>query len=293
MLWFYAEELLLDLHVHTNCSDGTFSPEEVVELATKKSILALAITDHDTTIGAVRAIEAAKGADIEVIPGVEISTASRSGILHVLGYYINPKDMDLSTRLEWLRNARNNRITMIVEKLVQLGISIKEEDVYEHAGKGAPGRPHVANALVKKSIVDSRQEAFDKYLVKHAPAYVEKMKLKPEESITLIRKSGGVAAVAHPYTLGYDNYQALASMIGELKDMGLMGIEAYYPRHTPEQTSMYLKLAKELDLIVTGGTDFHGANKPDVELGVIPGFSPLPLTILDALKLHRTSHDQI
>ncbi len=261
-----------------------------MELAIKRSMVALAITDHDTTIGAVRATDAAKGRDIEVIPGVEISTASRSGILHVLGYYIDPKDTDLSTSLERLRNARNNRITMIVDKLIQLGISITEKDVYEHAGKGAPGRPHVANALVKKNVVNNRQEAFDRFLVKGAPAYVEKMKLKPEESIELIRKSGGIAAVAHPYTLGYDDYHALAGMIQDLKDMGLRGIEAYYPRHTPEQTSLYLKLAKEMDLIVTGGTDFHGANKPDIELGVIPGYSPLPLTILDALKLSRNTN---
>jgi hypothetical protein len=278
---------LFDLHTHTTYSDGTFTPEEIVAKALGKSLTAVAITDHDTTEGNKEAADAALSTDLQVIPGVEISTAWTTGILHILGYYVDSTHDLLSSRLAQLRNARRTRISTIVEKLRDLNILITEQDVYGYAGDGSPGRPHVANVLVDKGFVRTSQEAFDNYLAKGASAYVEKVKLEAHESISLIREAGGVAIMAHPYTLGYENPRALGDCLDQLKEMGLEGIEAYYPRHSHEQVMTYARLAKERGLMVTGGTDFHGANKPDIDLGVIPGHSPLPLTILEELRNRR------
>lgn len=274
---------MFDLHTHTTCSDGTLTPSEIIKEAHKKGLIAIALTDHDTTEGNLEAMEASRGFDMDLIPGVEISAQWPNGILHILGYYIDPENEDLSSRLGQLRRARNTRITTIVERLGQLNIRITEQDVYAHAGDGSPGRPHVANALVEKEIVQTRQEAFDKYLAKGAAAYVPKKKMPPEQSIRLILGAGGIPVIAHPHTLGYEDEASLARSLDQLKEMGLIGLEAYYPRHSQEQTSLYLRSAKEKGLLVTAGTDFHGANKPDIQLGVIPGHS-LPLTILDNLR---------
>ena len=280
---------MIDLHVHTTCSDGTFSPEEVVRLAATRGLTALAITDHDTVLGVPAAAQEGDKHGIEVVPGLEISSQWNHGIMHILGYFIDIDHPELRKVLDFLKEGREARTPRIVSRLQQLGVNVSVEEIEQEAGEGVPGRPHVANVMVRRNLVTDRQQAFDLYLRKGAPAYVDKVKLPPLESLELINKVGGVAVLAHPYSLEQADSSGLEKILKHLVPNGLKGIEAYYPKHTPEQTRIYIELAKKLDLVVTGGTDFHGANKPGIELGVVPGFSPLPYSILEGLK-NRLDH---
>ncbi|MBI4964332.1 MAG: PHP domain-containing protein [Desulfomonile tiedjei] len=275
---------MIDLHVHTSMSDGTFSPEEVVQIAMEKGLRAIAITDHDTTAGVRRGQR--KGAEIgvEVISGVEISTEWPNGILHLLGYFVCPEDRDLLQALDSLKKDRQERILKIVSRLNGQNVSVTVEEVAQEAVGGVPGRPHVANLIVKKGHVATLQEAFDRYLGKGAPAYVEKKKLSPLEAMQLIANAGGVPVLAHPYSLEEPDADELEKIVRRLMRNGLKGIEVYYPKHTPEQTDVFLDLCRKLDLAATGGTDFHGAVKPDVELGTFPGGKTLPCSMLEELK---------
>jgi predicted metal-dependent phosphoesterase TrpH len=281
---------MIDLHVHTTMSDGTFSPEEVALKAAANGIIAIAITDHDTVAGIASAVAEGARAGIEVVSGVEVSTQRDRGILHLLGYFIDPEHPDLLVTLEHLRNGRQERIPRIISKLWDCGVRVSEEEVYELAEGGVPGRPHVANALLRKEYVNSLQDAFDLYLKRGAPAYVDKAKLPARQALMAITKAGGLPVLAHPYSLREDDPARLEETVTELMANGLKGIEAYYPLHTPQQTELYLTLASRLNLAVTGGTDFHGSNKPGIELGVLPGGRRLPYTILENLKAKHSCH---
>jgi 3',5'-nucleoside bisphosphate phosphatase len=275
---------MIDLHVHTNISDGTCSPEEVIRIAAEKGIVAIAVTDHDTVAGIDRARTEGVTNRIEVVAGVEVSTQWDHGILHMLGYFIDPHDPELLRALDYLKNGRQERIPRIISKLNDCGVSISEEEVYELAVGGVPGRPHVANVLVRKQYARTLQDAFDRYLRKGAPAYVDKAKLPAQEAIRVITGGGGLPVLAHPYSLRDDDPSRLEAIVGDLKHWGLKGIEVYYPVHTQQQTDLYLSLATRLDLAVTGGTDFHGSNKPDTELGAFPDGRSLPYSLLVDLK---------
>jgi len=283
---------MIDLHVHTSMSDGTFSPEEVVQVAQQKGLAAIAITDHDTVAGVRRG--QTKGAElgIEVVSGVEISTEWPNGILHMLGYFVNAEDTALLTALDSLKKDRQERILKIVSKLNDHNVPVGADEVDQEAVGGVPGRPHVANLIMRKGHVATRQEAFDRYLGKGAPAYVEKKKLSPLEAMQLIANAGGVPVLAHPYSLDEPDARELEQILRRLMLTGLKGIEVYYPQHTAEQTDLFLHLAKKLDLAVTGGTDFHGANRPDVEIGVFPGGKTLPCSILEELKKKRAAESR-
>ncbi|MFH1117839.1 MAG: PHP domain-containing protein [Pseudomonadota bacterium] len=278
---------MIDLHVHTTMSDGTVSPREVVRLASRVGLRAVAITDHDT----VRALPEAQSegalAGVEVVSGVEISAQWPTGILHILGYFVNRRDERLLASLELLEKGRVERIPKILAKLLELDVVITGEEVRRAARGGVPGRPHIANVLLERGRVRTLQEAFDRYLRRGAPAYVEKVKLTPPDAVRVILEADGVPVIAHPHSLNSDDPARLERIVRDLMDMGIKGIEAYYPRHTPEQTKIYLDLAARLDLVATGGTDFHGANKPLIKLGVIPGQGPLPYSILQDLKRRK------
>lgn len=275
---------MIDLHVHTSMSDGTYSPAEVVEMARKKGLRAIAITDHDTVAGVEPARRAAVDSGVEIVPGVEMSTEWPRGIMHILGYFIDVEHAPLLEALEYLRAGRMDRIPRIVEKLRDCDVVISADEVQREAVGGAPGRPHVAEIMVRQGYVRTIQEAFDRYLRKGAPAFVDKRKTSPRRAIRLIVEAGGLAVLAHPYSLESDADAELEGILQELMEYGLRGIEAYYPRHTEPQARRYLNLAKKLNLAITGGTDFHGATKPEIELGRIPGHNPLPYSILDNLR---------
>lgn len=278
---------MIDLHVHTTMSDGTLTPEEVVGLAVEAGLSAIAITDHDTVSGVAAAQQHSNGTGVLVIPGVEVSTQWDHGILHCLGYFVDTCHPELQSVLSYLVQARIERVPRIVEKLQAQDVGISLEDVGFEVKEGVPGRPHVANALIRKGIVRSIQEAFDRFLRRGAPAYVEKVKLSPADAIGAILTAGGVPVLAHPYSLKLDDPEILGHTLRNLVDLGLQGIEVYYPEHTREQTDLYRHLAARFDLAVTGGTDFHGANKPTTKLGFIPDQEPLPYSLVEELALRK------
>ena len=249
----------VDLHVHSTASDGKFSPEEIVGKAAELGLQVMALTDHDSIEGIVPALKAAKAfPDLKLIPGVEISTDMPEGQAHVLGYFIDFHDSNLKSALGMFRNSREGRARGMVHKLHGLGIDIEWERVQEIAGEGSVGRPHIAQALLEKEYISSFNEAFDKYIGQDGPAYVERDKMTPVEAVQLIKLGKGLPVLAHPFTVNGPE-----TMIPGLKKAGLIGIEAYYKDYTPDQIDALVRLAEKHDLIVTGGTDYHGIDDRD------------------------------
>jgi predicted metal-dependent phosphoesterase TrpH len=244
----------VDLHVHSTASDGKYAPEEIVRKAAALGIRYLSITDHDSVAGIKSAVKAARAFPrLTFIPGVEVSTDVAEGEIHILGYFIDYTSRELVANLRRFSNSREVRARGMVDKLGELGIVIDWTRVREIAGTGTIGRPHVAQAMLEKGYIDSFKEAFDKYIGRDGPAYVERKKMTPEEAVALILRSGGLPVLAHPFTVKEPEEWAAV-----LKKAGLIGIEAYYKDNTPEDTEAVLKIAKEYGLIATGGTDFHG-----------------------------------
>lgn len=275
---------LIDLHVHTNASDGTFFPPEVVRLAQEKGLKAIAITDHDTIEGNEEAIKEGVKRGFEVIPGVEISCNHTTGEVHLLGYFVDLESETLKRRLALLRSYREERNPEIIRRLRTMGLDITYEEVREVAGRGSIGRPHIAQVLKEKGYVFSNQDAFERYLKKGAPAYVPKELLPIEEAIGLIKEAGGIPIVAHPMQNRSIPLYGVERFIRELVEAGVEGVEVYYSTHSREDTATLLSIAKKYGLIVTGGTDFHGEIKPGIELGRGMGDMRIPYTILKGLK---------
>lgn len=247
----------VDLHVHTTASDGKFTPSDIVRKSAALGLTVISICDHDTVNGIAEALTAAQSfSGLRVIPGVEISTDVPHGEVHVLGYFIDYFDEKLLTKLEKMRNSRQIRAQRMVEKLGSLGIHIEWQRVREIAGSGAIGRPHVAQAMVEKGYITSPKEAFAKYIGRDGPAYVEREKLTPVETVELILQSKGLPVLAHPMTLNKPE-----SMVIELKAAGLVGVEAYYDGHAAEDVESMVSLAKRHNLIATGGSDYHGQDE--------------------------------
>lgn len=262
----------IDLHAHTTASDGTLTPAELIRHASEIELGAIAITDHDTVDGVPEAMKAGSQTGVHVVPGVEISLAyegpkvsGRSGWMHLLVYYIDSKG-SLAGELSELQRWRAERNHRIIRKLNELGIDITLDDVAAVAGGGQLGRPHFARVLLNKGYVQVLQEAFDKYLAKGAPAYEDKRRLTAEEAIKLANECGAFPVLAHPYSLGLGKHE-LRQRLDDLKSMGLRGIEVIYPEHDDKYRALLTSLAKDMELSITGGTDFHGANKPEIKLG--------------------------
>lgn len=277
----------IDLHTHSTASDGTFPPREVVRLAKERRLKALALTDHDTIAGLPEAMAAGQEFGIEVIPGVEISARHANGSMHILGYFLDYESEPLARRLTVLQKARQDRNPQIIAKLNQLGIPLTMEQVERLSGGGQVGRPHIARALYEGGYVRSLQEAFDIYLGNDGKAYVSKFRFPPEEAMAMIRDAGGIPVLAHPFTLGLHTSETLRPLLKELMALGLAGIECYYPEHSFGQEALYLFLARELGLLVTGGSDFHGDNKPEVTLGRITCAPLLVYDLVVAMKQWR------
>ena len=265
-----------DLHVHSTASDGKLSPEAVVAKAAGLGLKVLALTDHDSIEGIVPALKAAEDfPELKVIPGVEISTDIPEGQAHVLGYYIDFHGHELQAALERFRDSRERRARGMVDKLAGLGIDIDWERVKEIAGDGAVGRPHIARAMLEKDHINTFGEAFDKYIGQDGPAYVERDKMTPAEAVKLIIQGRGLPVLAHPFTVINPE-----TLIGELKETGLIGIEAYYKDYSPDETKTLSDWADKYNLIVTGGTDYHGI---DDSTEVILGGVDVPLASAEKL----------
>jgi predicted metal-dependent phosphoesterase TrpH len=253
---------------------------------------AVSITDHDTVAAVPEARAAADRCGIEFVAGVEISAEYSPGTMHILGYCIDHHAVSLSTKLEELRVAREQRNPQIAHRLNSMGFDVSYEEVAELAGNNVVGRPHFARVMIDKGYVSSVQEAFDRYLKKGAPAYVEKARLSPADSISLIQAAGGVAVLAHPYQLKLESYEDVDKLVGELADLGLDGIEAVYSRHSEDQRARYSEIAKRHHLLITGGSDYHGSYKPDINIVTGTRKSRCDLRMLAEVKALAASRSQ-
>jgi predicted metal-dependent phosphoesterase TrpH len=263
-----------DLHLHTVFSDSTYTPVELINESTRVGLSAIAVVDHDTVKGIEPTLKIAKMANIEVLPGIELSAEDDGLEIHILGYLIDYKRRDLEEKLEFLRKNRIERIYKIADKLKGMGIKLKPEAVFEIAKQGTVGRLHVARAMVNTGLVDSTTEAFQKYIGDKCPAYVCNFRFSPQDAIKLIRDVGGIPVLAHPYSLNRDE------LIPKFVDYGMMGLEVYYPEHSQGMINLYLSLAKKYNLLITGGSDCHGNAKPEVKIGSVQ----IPYKFVEKLK---------
>lgn len=252
-----------DLHIHSSFSDGSDIPEQIVRLALGKDLKCIAITDHDIVDGVELAIAAAEGTSLEVIPGVELSTDSQGSDIHILGYCFDVHNETLKDRLQLFRDARVARVGRIIEKLQALGINISVDDVLSLASSDAVGRPHVAQALLKKGAVRTIPEAFEEYIAEGRPAYVAKLKQTPTEAIRLIQQAGGVAVMAHPMHTLRDE------LIPGFVQAGLKGMEVYYPNTSRKVIEFYERIADKHNLVKTGGSDAHGHFRSYCPIGMV------------------------
>lgn len=277
-------DYLIDLHTHTTYSDGSVSPEELIAMAASHGARAIAITDHDTIAGLAEGREAAERFGIEFINGIEISAEYSSGTMHILGYYIDDGSALLNSKLRELVAARDKRNPEIALRLQALGFDISYEAVAQIAGSDLVGRPHFARLMVEKGYAESMQDAFNRFLAKGAPAYVEKKRLSPAEAITLIRDAGGIAVLAHPYQLNLASADEIDRLVAELASLGLDGIEAIYSRHSQAEREFYSEVAARHGLLITGGSDFHGTYKPDISIVIGKGDLNVSYDLLEVLK---------
>jgi predicted metal-dependent phosphoesterase TrpH len=258
---------MIDLHSHTDCSDGTFTPQELVAEGVRVGLRALAITDHDTFAGYDAALPCAQKAGLELICGIELSTRYQGGSVHLLGYFpVSPPSADLREWLMWVLEMRRDRNIRLVKKLQSLGVAITLEEV-EKIGRTLSGRPHFARILVEKGYAKDIQNAFDVYLDESAQGFVQRQEVPMEEALERILASGGVPSLAHPVRVAKNNWDKLAGYVEDLTGMGMRAIEVYHSDHSPENVAYYASLADRFNLGMTGGSDFHGGNKPFISLG--------------------------
>lgn len=275
---------MIDLHVHSTASDGSSSPRQVVAEAKAQGLQALALTDHDTIDGLAEALAAGAEMGVEVIPGIEISAQHQPGSMHILGYYLDYRSPQLAAQLHILKKARIDRNPQIISKLQKLGLDVTLAEVQQASGGGQVGRPHIAQVLVRKGYVATFQEAFERYIGNHGPAYVSKFRFPPQEAIAMIKAAGGVAGLAHPFTLEYRSLAHLRQILEQLVGWGLAALEVYYPEHTVERRELYRSLAREFGLLTTGGSDYHGVIKPEIKLGQVGGGLTLGYEVVAQLK---------
>ena len=274
---------MIDLHSHTNESDGTCSPAQLIGEAVRAGVRVLGITDHDTLRGFDMALPLARDVGLELICGIELSTKLHSQSVHLLGYFL-AEDHGMRDFREWvldMQASRRDRNIRLVARLQELGFNITLEEA-ESRGRGMTGRPHFAQLMVEKGYVSSLQEAFDEYLDESAKGYVNRREPQFAEGVERIRNAGGIASLAHPVRVRGD----IPTLIPELLNVGMNALEAYHSDHTPRDTELFLGLAERYGLMVTGGSDFHGAAKPDVRLGTgYRGNLKIPENLVDRLRV--------
>jgi len=267
-----------DLHIHTNFSDSSYSPSDVVHLSVKEGLSCIGITDHDTVDGIRPIMKEARHKNLEVIPGIEMSTEVNGQEVHILGYFIDYRNKAFLRRLAQLKKIRINRIYKMVKKLKALGLKdISAKEVFDLSGKGAVGRVHLAWVMQRKGYVDSFARAFHKFIGDGKPACVSKFRFSPKQVINSIHKAGGISVIAHPHNL------ARQEIIHEFIDYGLKGIEVYYSNYTNSQIKGYISLAKKYGLLITGGSDSHGDAKENTAIGKVR----IPYELVEELKKSR------
>ncbi len=274
---------MIDLHTHSRFSDGSDSPQGIVELAKAAGCSCVALTDHDRIDGIEIARSRARELEIGFVPGVEISCIFESGTFHLLAYFLEPTSGPLQDRLADIQKARSDRNMVLAARLREGGIPITWDELMDEAGGPNLGRPHFAAVMVKKGIVSSIQEAFDKYLAKGKPFYVPKVLLTPKEAIELVVASNALPVIAHPLTLGVSNNQ-LESILAELKEYGLVGAESYYARYSKVERISLVRMSQSLSLVPTGGSDYHGTYKTGLQICVGEGDLEVPDSVLAELE---------
>lgn len=258
---------MIDLHAHTDRSDGTFTPAELVAEAVRVGLTTLAITDHDTFAGYDAAVPLAAEAGLNLICGIELSTRYNGASVHLLGYFpVKPPSEKLRAWLNWMLEMRRDRNIRLIKKLQSLGVDITLEEV-EKVGRTLTARPHFAQVLVRKGYARDIQHAFDEYLDESARGFVQRREASMEEALEYILESGGVPSLAHPVRVANNNWDRLAEWVEDLAGLGMRAIEVYHSDHSPENVAYYGSLAERFHLGMTGGSDFHGANKPMISLG--------------------------
>lgn len=275
----------IDLHIHTTASDGSHTPTEIVRLAARKGLKAIAITDHDTIDGITEAISEGKKIGLEVICGLELSVKLSEVNIHLLGYLFNTFDKPLAAALSDIQSARLKRNQRILEKLQNLGIPLDSAELQKVSVTGQTGRPHIAKLLINKGVVATMDEAFEKFLGQHAAAYEPRKIYEVGEAIQLIKNAGGITVLAHPLQIersGEDVFQ----VIEELITRGLDGIEVYYPNHSKAFRKQLLNIVKKKSLLATGGSDFHGDIRPNTCLAGGKNVS-VPYELLEILKQYK------
>ncbi len=278
----------IDLHIHSTASDGTLTPAEILSRAAALGLKAIAIADHDCVDGAREALSLGIPDALRFVTALELSASPPAphrpgGSFHILGYALRLDDPHLDRALAMLQDARRSRNPKIIARLNRLGIDITLEQVRRVCGAGQLGRPHIARTMLEQGCVATIEEAFDRYLGTGKPAYVGKERIGCDRAIAVVRGAGGLPVLAHPSLLKLADPSDLERLVVDLKDMGLAGIEVYYPEHTPRETALYAAMARRLDLVMTGGTDFHGAIKPGIEMGLGRGDFFVPYELYEGL----------
>jgi predicted metal-dependent phosphoesterase TrpH len=269
--------MFADLHLHTNFSDGTYTPEELVAQAAKHKLAAIALTDHDTVEGCERAEIACRAEGIEFITGSELTAEQAGNEIHILGYFLNRQNTRLLAEISKFQAVRQDRIREMVSRLNQLGVPLEVEAVFKLANCRSPGRPHVARTLVQAGLCDSLDEAFERFLKKNRPAWVPKAKMSALAAIELIHQADGLAVMAHPGLNRSDE------VIPDLVEAGLDGIECFHTKHSATVSDHYLRIAQRFNLLVTGGSDCHGMSKGKPLIGTVK----LPMDRVEKLKAAR------
>ena len=275
---------LIDLHVHSTYSDGTLTPYELAKLAKDTGLTAFALTDHDTVDGIPDALSACQEFEIELIPGIEFSTEYQGKDIHIVGLELDWKSPRFLSEVHLFQDSRNIRNRKMIAKLHDLGnIDISWEQMEAAFGKAIWTRAHFARYLKDHGYVQEMKEAFSRYIGDDCPYFVPREKVSPAQAVRLIRSTGGIPILAHPL-LYHLTEEELLTLIEELKSAGLLGIEALYSTHTPEEESFVLRLARRQGLLISGGSDFHGSNKPSISLGTGRGNLRIPYELLEKLR---------
>lgn len=278
---------ICDLHTHSTASDGSDTPAMLVSRAARASLRAVALTDHDTIAGLDEASAAAEIAGVEFVSGVELSVRTSTGNMHILGYLMDMRNEKFRSTLEKVQFARAERTPRLLGRLKELGLPISRQELLKVSGGGQVGRPHFARIMVEKGYVKNVSQAFLRYLKRGAPAYVPKSILTPSQAIESIHAAGGLAVLAHPFSLMCSTINELRSHLRDLCDRGLDGMECYYSEHSHAYTSQCLELCREFKIVPTGGSDYHGKAKPYIKIGRGRGDLVIPYRCVQDLRVRR------